>query len=412
MFPSSLPSLSSQFISRVIALGMDGTELWISDPLEGIAQGDPQISSDGGYVFLTHNEFDASNSTGHFTILEANVGEVFYTGATADNRAFGPPGIYHMPIEGNYDPLVSGAPVSEGENNRNDFLMWSQTPNPSDVTIANGYLYGFQFPRDFTGNTSGVAFFELGTEEVDFQSTTPPVITDEGLSAYWGVSRSSFRGWTDKRFSRARSVAVGFERNIDFAGEAVFAPPALSNNGSDPIIFGGSASTQFIRMTADFATTVVVTTESYVYSKAHVDGQERAVYYVESNGNLHQADFVSLTDIWNYTVNFAVEGEMALTPNNDLLIIADKRGVITALEVAEILATEPPSAFPSDMPSMAPSGVGEPAAPVGSPVASGAPVAGSTSSPSSSTGGAPAPSAANQPMLFVAFVMSIAYLFV
>jgi hypothetical protein len=416
---SFVPSL---FDSRVIALDMGGNQIWASDSLDGIPQGDPLISSDGGYVFLTHNEFDseAGISTGHFTILEGNTtGMVFYTDATDDDRAFGPPGIFHSPVEGNYDPIVSGSPVSEGENNSNDFIMWSQTPKPSDTAISNGFMYGFQFPRTFDGsNSTGIGFFELGELEVDFQSTTPPVITNEGLSAYWGVTRSSYRGWNNKRFSRARDNAVGFERNVDFAGEAVFAAPALSNDGPDPIIFGGSASTEFVRMTIDFET-VIVRTQDLIMSKAIVDGEERAVYYVEMNGNLHQANVDTLVDNWNFTVNFAVEGEMALTPNNDVLIVADRRGVIRALEVAEIAVTEAPSDMPSDMPSMAPSGESVPTAPVAPTApaptadvdATPAPVSsGDTDAPV--TGTAPPASGANQPMMVIAAVAGFAGLFI
>jgi hypothetical protein len=331
-------------------------------------------------------------------------------------------------MEGNYDPIISGSAVSEGENNQNDFLMWSQTPKPSDISVANGFMYGFQFPRDFSGNASDVAFFELSSAEVDFQSTTPPVITNEGFSAYWGVSRSSYRGWTNKRFTRARSASKGFARNLNFPGEAVFAAPALSNDGPDPIIFGGSATAQFIRTTVDFANPTVIATTSLIMSKAIVDRQERAVYYVEMNGNLHQANFETLADIWNYTLNFTVEGEMALTTNNDLLIVADKRGIIHALEVVEIPATDSPSEFPSDMPSMAPSKEGENGVPTGAPVSapsgapvstsSGAPVAVPTapptdaSSPPAGTPTATLPSAANQPMLIMAVVTSIACLFI
>eukprot|EP00539_Tryblionella_compressa_P003491 CAMPEP_0178753660 /NCGR_PEP_ID=MMETSP0744-20121128/11731_1 /TAXON_ID=913974 /ORGANISM="Nitzschia punctata, Strain CCMP561" /LENGTH=550 /DNA_ID=CAMNT_0020407493 /DNA_START=29 /DNA_END=1681 /DNA_ORIENTATION=+ len=346
--------------TRVIALDMDGNELWISESLDGVAMGDPVISSDGGLVFLTHNADEGTN--GYFTILNANsTGAVWYSESSGEEVAFGPIGIYHNPTEGNYDPLIQGAPVSEGENNPNDFLMWSQTPKPEDVSIEDGFLYGFQLPRDFNGNTTDVAFFELGDFQRDFQSISPPVITNEGFSAYWGVTRSSFRVWDNKRFSRARTEAAGFERNDDFLGQAVWAAPALSNDGPEPIVFGGSASTEFVRMNFDFTQTSFVTTDSLIYSRAIVDGETRAVYYVEANGNLHQADVDTLADIWNFTVNFAVEGQMAITPRNDVVVVADTRGIIKGVQVAEIPVTDAPSDFPSDMPSMAPTGDDTPA---------------------------------------------------
>merc|ERR1711935_488978 len=195
----------------------------------------------------------------------------------------GPGGIFHSPQQGNYDPIESGADVSEGDLNTNDMLMWSQTPRPTDVSIENGFIYGFQFPRDFMGNASDVSYFQMGNFERDFQAVTPPVMTNNGLSGYWGVSRSGFRGWTPKRFSRARSATIGFTRNEDFPGQPVWAVPALSNDGPEPTIFGGSAARQFVRMNHDFSKQKTVPTEGYVKTAALVDADERAVYYVESD---------------------------------------------------------------------------------------------------------------------------------
>lgn len=345
--------------SRVVALDMEGTEIWISDDLEGIAAGCPQISSDGAYVFLTHNSDDLTN--GYFTIIDGETGTVFYGGSSEEagdvpTKRYGPVGIYHTPEQGNYDPIFAGAAVSEGDFNTNDMLMWSQSPKPTDETIENGFLYGFQFPRDFAGNSSAVTYFQMGSFERDFQSITAPVMTNNGLSAYWGVSRGGFRGWTPKRFSRARTHSVGFLRNLEFAGQPVWAQPALSNDGPTPTIFGGTSARQFIRMSYDFGDQTVVSTESYVKSAAVVDGDDRAVYYVEGDtGILHQADFNRLSDIWTQSMDFSVSGEMALTPRSDVLLVADTRGVITALQVAEIPVTDSPTGYPSESPSMVPS---------------------------------------------------------
>jgi hypothetical protein len=98
-------------------LDFSGAELWISDPLEGVPSGEPLISSDGNYVFVVHNANDLTN--GYFTILDAKAtGLVFYSepsgGDGNSTVAFGPPGIYHTPIQGNYDPIEGGM-VSEGD---------------------------------------------------------------------------------------------------------------------------------------------------------------------------------------------------------------------------------------------------------------------------------------------------------
>jgi hypothetical protein len=42
---------------RVIALGLDGQEIWDSDQIEGHAIGTPVIYDDGGYVFLNIRTF-------------------------------------------------------------------------------------------------------------------------------------------------------------------------------------------------------------------------------------------------------------------------------------------------------------------------------------------------------------------
>lgn len=235
-------------------------------------------------------------------------------------------------------------------------IMWSETPKPADTTVEDGFMYGFQFPRDFSGNSTGVGYFQLGDFERDFQSTTPPVMTNGGLSAYWAVTRSGYMGWTPKQFSRARSEAVGFTRNLDFPGQACFAPPALSSSEDQPFVFGGSAAAEFVRLNFDMSEQVVIPTASLIMAKAAVDGEDRAVYYVEMAGMLHQADFDTLADVWNFTMDAFVEGEMAMTLNSDLIIVADTRGVVKAIQVAEIVATEPPSLFPSDVPSTAPTG--------------------------------------------------------
>jgi len=416
--------------SRVIALDMDGNELWVSDDLDGVASGSPQVSSDGAYVFITHNADDKSN--GYFTTIDANVtaGSTFYSGSSGENgdeptNAYGPVGIFHNPTEGNYDPIESGDPVSEGDFNTNDMLMFAQTPKPSDAVISNGFLYGFQFPRDFVGNASEVDYFQMGTFERDFQTLTKPVMTNNGLSAYWGVSRSGFRGWAPKRFSRARSNTVGFTRNEDSPGQPVWACPALSNDGPEPTIFGGSAAKEFVRMSYDFTEQLVVPTSGYVKTTAIVDGDERAVYYVESEtGTLHQAGFDDLTDLWSFAVNFSVDGEMAITPRSDVVLVADTRGVITALQVAEIPTTEAPSMMPSDGPSMDPTGppavttsaptalatTGAPVAdttteaPVASPVSE--PVASPVMAPVAGTEEPPTPSGAAQSTTFIVAILA------
>merc|ERR1711935_435356 len=94
-------------------------------------------------------------------------------------------------------------------------MGWSQAPRPSDKTIETGLLYGFQFPRDFAGNASEISYFQMGSLVRDFQAIAPPVMTNGGLSAYWGVSKSGFRVWNSRQFNRGRTQLAGFTRNTD-----------------------------------------------------------------------------------------------------------------------------------------------------------------------------------------------------
>mmetsp|Transcript_39729 Transcript_39729/g.95869 ORF Transcript_39729/g.95869 Transcript_39729/m.95869 type:complete len:535 (+) Transcript_39729:175-1779(+) len=361
-------------VSRVVALDWTtGQELWISELLDGVAQGDPLISTDGRYVFLVHNT--ARETQGFFTILsthetpghQTQPGKSLYSEFTGtvgeDSVAFGPPALYRKPTRGNYDPYDGGdngdPAKSQGDNNSNDFIMWGQTPKPADYAsneVQDGCMYGFQFPRGFNStdvnaataalNNYEVTIFQLGRQIRDFQVTTPPVMTNDGQIAYWGVARSGFRGWTNRKFSRVRNAVDGFARNSDFPGQPVFATPAVSHgsDSSQPVVFGGTSSNEFVRLNHDFSESVVVKTNSLIKSRAVVDVNDRAVYYVEEDGTLHQVDFDLLTDTWTHSVvsstsDSNVHGEMTLTPAGDVLLVADTSGTVKGLQVSEMSST-------------------------------------------------------------------------
>jgi hypothetical protein len=87
-------------------------------------------------------------------------------------------------------------------------------------------------------------------------------------------------------------------------------------------------------MNFDFTEIIEVPTIGYIKAKAIVDSNDRAVYYVEDNGMIHQANFDDLTDEWTYILPNGVDGEMAITSQSDVIIIADINGMITALKVS------------------------------------------------------------------------------
>ena len=330
--------------SLVVALDMDGNELWVSDALSGVASGTPVISDNGESVFLTHNS--EVFSVGHFSILEADAGTLSYNMSDPFN-AFAPPGIYHNPAQGWYDG---------GEGNFNDMIMWTVSPPPFATSIGEGLLFGFQYPPDPLDPPAAITLGDVR----NFQGITPPVMTNEGKSAYWSVSRSNWFTWVGieglKRtyFSRSHTANIGFTRNAQFKGQPCFAPPALSSSTTEPVVFGGTAAAEFVRTTFDFSQKRTKTLSSIVYSQAVVDPADRVVYYAESAGFVHRGNFVNLNDNWVYELEGGTQGEIALSENGSILYVADTGGKITALQVAEIPATAEPSAPPSGAPSAEP----------------------------------------------------------
>lgn len=419
---------SATAIGRVIALDLDGNELWMSADLDGVPSGSPVVSSDGNYVFLTHNaNFE---TIGFFTILSAADGGAEFYSSSNQTAAFAPPGIFHKPLEGYYDN-------DNGRGNTNDIIMWSMQPKPEDTTIGDGLTFGFQFPISTTSGNSTIGYLVLSDAPRDFQSMTAPAITNQGLSVYYSASRSAFYGWIGSstnprgRFNRGPQAVEGFTRNTAFAGQPVFATPAVSNGvatlPSEPVIFCGTASTEFVRLDYNFSQQVVVTTLSLIKSEARVDPFDRVVYFVEESGTLHQVDFATIQDIWVFNASNTVEGEMALNPNGYILYFADATGLVTALQVSNIPLTAAPTAAPTANiteteaptitvtvadtaePTPAPT-VGEEETPQPTVLAAPEPEPAPTVAPAPAP--APAPtSGSSQPMIFLSVVSMVLCLF-
>ena len=326
---------------------MLGEELWVSNPIEGVASGSPVISEDGNYVFLTHNS--GNKTIGHFTILDGPSGEIFFSQENAD-APFAPPGFHHAPAEGFYEG---------GENNRNDILVWSVQPKPEDLSVGPGSIFAFQFPIDFEGSNSTLKYNVLGDTVRDFQAIQKPVFANEGRSMYWGTSRSQFICWLGEegrnryRFNRGRTAAVGFSRGKP-PMQAVFAPLAMTNSKEELYLFGGTASSEFVRLNANFSEELMVDTTALVTTEARLSPDDRYVYYVEFNGNIHQAGTEDLMDTWVHDIHVPVEGDSALAKDGTVLYVGDVSGEIHALRVANH-PTLAPSAAPSELPTMSPS---------------------------------------------------------
>lgn len=344
---------------------MDGQELWVSPSLQGLSSGTPVVSSDGAYVFLTYNS--DGGTVGHFAILDGANGDIFFEQSYND-APFAPLGIFHNPAEGYYDG---------GKSNRNDIMVWSVQPKPTDNVVGPGITFAFQFPIGFAaGGVTGLSYTRLGEDIKDFQAIQKPVFADEGRSLYWGTSRSQFWCWVGEqgidryRFNRARTSLIGFTRGIP-AMQAVFAPLALSKDPANRLVFGGTAATEFVKMSANFTDNTVVRTGALVKSTAHVSPDDAFVYYLETDGILHQASTLDLSDEWILNLGGTTEGEFALNNDGTMLYVADASGLLQALRVGDV-PTEEPSSSPSSLPTSGPSlrpTTGRTTFPSGSPVA-------------------------------------------
>ena len=221
--------------------------------------------------------------------------------------------------------------------------MWSVAPTYTGVSIGLGATFGFQFPQGFSGTSEGVGYFLLGNEPRNFQAITSPTITNSGRSAYWSVSGSAYTAWVGEEgsdrahFNRDPNANAAFTPNQDWAAQPCWASPAISSDPEFPAVFGGSAHTEFVRLSYGFVDEIVRPTDSHIFAQAVIDPEDRAVYYAESNGVIHQANFHNIQDEWTYPLNGSMEGEIALGPKGDVLYVGDVQGLVTAIQVAEIL---------------------------------------------------------------------------
>lgn len=355
---------------------MAGDLLSVSPSLQGVHSGSPVVSDDGKYVFLTHNSPD--RTTGYFSILTEDLGLV----VTRSNAgAFAPPGIYHSPEEGFYDTIEG---VADGTFNTNDLIMWSLTPAAPNSPVQAGQVYAFQFAVDFDiAAVDSLNYFKMGSDRA-FQTITPPVITNKGRSVYWSTSRSEFfcfvgnPGINRAKFSRNPNIRLQFERNSRWNGQPIFSAPAVSTNESgDAVVFGGSASNEFFRFSHFYndtvqgdeskdvivSTPITISTTTLIVTSPVIDPLGRAVYYVESDGTLHQANYDTIEDIWTESITDGVQGEMALNEDGSILYVMSVEGRILALGVAQEDTSAAPTGAPvPTLPPVtgAPSAVGQP----------------------------------------------------
>ena len=335
---------------RVIALTLEGEKLWISEEMAGKAVGTPLISENGNYIFVNTSQ---SKWLGRFNILQNS--KLFYVKLDG-SCPYAPPSIYYNPIRGNYDG---------GEDNTNDLVMWScdGTDPPID---GMGGIYAFQFPVGFDDTIVGVDVVRIGDGPTDFWGKTAPVISNNGLSVYWTSSTSRYYAWLDDLFEKTPTGVKEFTRSSSFRRQPIFTPPALSNEPI-PMVFGGTATNQFVRLNHDFSQTLAVNTNTVVRGRAVVAPSNDFVYYVEQAGILHQAKTSNLVDQWTTFVGAGAVSDIALDSSGLFLYVGDNVGVVRGYfmgdptaspTIADSLSptiTPQPTKQPSQYPSMAPS---------------------------------------------------------
>jgi hypothetical protein len=358
--------------------------------LTGECSGTPLASDDGNFVFLTHN----TASSGTFTVLDAETGEVFYQ-FNDDVQPFSPPGIYHNPTQGNY---------VGGEGNTNDILVWANKPMPGEDTIdeatTNAASFAFQFPIGFDGLTN------VGVEAIillnwtNWQAIAPPTIVNQGDSMYWGVSRSNIEGWFGgdrERFDTPGTSRVGYDRasvyNRDWpASQPVWSKMTYSNVGGMEMVFGGTAGFQLAALTGAMEPVWNVTLISRILADPKVSPGGDILWAIEEEGIVHaysamNGDEEELLD-YAATPSNVVAG-YDLTEDGSILYFADEIGIVRGIRVAESAPTPPPTSAPPTTPGPAM-----------------APVAPTTPSPQMAPAAAPVPTApTSTPITMAPFTM-------
>ena len=328
------------FGSVVYALSPDtGTVIWTSQALEGACSGTPVISQDGEYVFLTHNLLSA----GHFSILSASKNGLPLYSQLDPNQPYAPPGIYYNPQEGYYPG---------GSGNSNDIIMWAYRPRSTELTVGSGLTMAFQFPFGFTGEATNLAITTLSV--VTWQTITAPRLFNMGYSMMWGVSRSEFRVWngglgdTQHRFDKAASNTAEFPRG-EPKGQAIFAALELSSSATEPMAFGGAASSVFAGFDYKLNEMWRINTTFPIFAEARISPDDATVYCVEQNGRVHSIDVLTGKERWS-----ALLGGVATTSNfgqsksGKFLYFNNQGGKLQAWQIADA-----PSPAPSSSPSSA-----------------------------------------------------------
>lgn len=337
----------------------DGQQTWVSQELDGVAAGTPQITSDGKYIFLTHNsDFE---TVGHFTGLIYDTEFVLLSYQDTVNP-FAAPAVFHNPAEGYY---------RDGDDNTNDIFLWAHTHNQLDETVGEGGNFAFQIPVDYVLGGDGLREAIVKLDSRGWQTNSPPAIGNMGRTCFYSVSRNEFRGWIgveDDTIGKFHKKANADLKSTPNANPDRTLPPlntpVLSKNES--LVFAGRATNVFsaIKVPSSRNETAMevlweLETTSLVKSPAIVTDDDMYVFVTESEGVVYALSTSTGRELW--TMSLTARGhnsEFSMNERGDMLYIGDTGGNVVAWRFRGAPSEAPsalPSAYPSLMPSFQPS---------------------------------------------------------
>jgi hypothetical protein len=353
-----------------------GSKIWETTSIPGVCAGSPQTSEQGRHVVTTHNE----DGQGHFSLFDTklikqdsnktSLSPLFtYTNST---NPFSPLGFFHNPEEGYYD-----SPNDAGYANRNDIFIWGfdtniATQTGSNVKVGVGQMFGFQFPVNYNPDadgSAGLSVLILGQTR-SWQSSTRPILANSGRSMYWALTRAEQRCWIGQfkvnanKFSRADTATVSLSRRgAATSWMAAQAPPTLSSDPVTPVVYGPGVSNEFFRFNYNYSDTLIVSTDSFISSRAVLTPDDRFVFYGTQNGILYQASGKNLTTVWKSSSSVSLSsiyGDLAMHPSGSHVYVGDNsrlgKGNIVAIQIAQstLANTSSPTTVATAVPAPSP----------------------------------------------------------
>jgi len=184
----------------VISVDHRGNHLWTTT-ITGTISGTPVISSNGRFVYVTHNAYWSEDlpeaSAGHFSILDASMGGALYFTEPvhvyrhareehADNWVWKRPIRYYGGSP--YGPIAKHNKPNRQESV--DVLFWGEN-------ARNGYGSEGALHRVTVNGSTGSVRTEIVDLTRGYTVSTAPVIADGASKVYMTSANSTLFGWFD-----------------------------------------------------------------------------------------------------------------------------------------------------------------------------------------------------------------------